>query len=70
LIRFGVLALFAEFFCSILVTSFAITADTSAPYFSTSLIGSLAAVALALLAYRAALAGRSLFQEERAPTFR
>ena len=66
LIRFGVLALFAEFFCSMLITSFAITADTSAPYFSASLIGPLAAAALALLAYRAALAGRPLFREEGA----
>jgi serine/threonine-protein kinase len=66
LIRFGVLALFADFFCSLLVTGFAITADTSAPYFSTSLIGPLAAALLAVFAYRAALAGRALFQEEGA----
>jgi serine/threonine-protein kinase len=64
LIRFGVLALFADAFCSTLVTSFAITADSSAPYFSASLIGPLAAALLVVFAYRAALAGRPLFQEE------
>jgi hypothetical protein len=64
LVRFGVLALFSHSLCSMLVTSFAITADTSAPYFSASLIGPLAAAVLAVLAYRAALAGRSLFRVE------
>jgi serine/threonine-protein kinase len=58
LIRFGVLALFADFFCSMLISSFAITADTSAPYFSASLIGPLVVVLLAVLAYRATLSGR------------
>jgi serine/threonine-protein kinase len=64
LIRFGVLALFADFFFGMLVTSCAITADTSAPYFSASLIGPLAAAVLAVIAYRAAVAGRPLFQGE------
>ena len=54
----------ADIFCSMLITSFAITADTSAPYFSASLIGPLCAALLAILAYRAATAGRSLFQGE------
>ena len=65
LVRFGVLALFADFFCSMLVTSFAITADTSAPYFSVSLIGPLVVVLLAVFAYRAAVATRSAVPHDR-----
>jgi len=65
LIRFGVLALIANFYFGMLLSSFAITADTSAPYFSASLIGPLAAAVLTVFAYRAAVAGRSVFQEER-----
>jgi serine/threonine-protein kinase len=66
LIRFGLLALMADVCLSMLITSFAITADTSAPYFSASLIGPLCGALLAIFAYRAATAGRSLFQGEAA----
>ena len=64
LIRFGLLALMADLFFSLLITSFGITADTTAPYFSASLVGPLVAALLAVVAYRAATAGRTLFAEE------
>jgi serine/threonine-protein kinase len=64
MIRFGLLALMADLLCSLLITSFAITADTSAPYFSAMLVGPLAAALVAVIAYRSATAGRTLFAEE------
>ena len=64
LIRFGVLALIADFYFGMLVSSFAVTAHTSAPYFTASLIGPLAAAVLAVFAYRAAVSGRPLCRDE------
>jgi hypothetical protein len=61
--RFGLLALAACFSMLNLFTLYPVTLDVNAPYFPSSLVALVAAGALAVTAFRIALAGRPLFQD-------
>jgi hypothetical protein len=63
LVRFGFLSMVAFGIGLSLTGYYPITIDTSAPYFGAGLFGALVFAALAIYAYRATLAGRSVFAE-------
>ncbi len=63
LIRFGLLATTGAFVFSYLIENFPITANVTAPYFTTSLIGPIVAIIIAVFALYTSMAGRPLFQE-------
>ena len=67
LIRFGLLTTTGAFVFSYLIENYPITADVSAPYFTTSLIGPVVAIVLAIFALYTSMAGRPLFQEKNPP---
>jgi hypothetical protein len=63
LIRFGVVALLASFLFDSLAQAYAMTSDFSSPFFTSSLIGPIVLIAIALYAFKVSLAGRPLFTE-------
>jgi hypothetical protein len=63
LIRFGVVAFMATLLFDALAQGYAMTADFSSPFFTSSLIGPVVLIAIALYAFKVSLAGRPLFKE-------
>jgi serine/threonine-protein kinase len=64
LIRFGLVAFLAGFVSLMPLNRFPTTADVSAPYFTIGLIPVFVTLALAVYAFRTALAGQAVFRDE------
>lgn len=63
LMRFGVVALIAQSFASVLLSRLPTSTDFAGPYLPTTIVCALALAAIALYAFRVALAGKTIFSE-------
>jgi serine/threonine-protein kinase len=63
LVRFGFLALIAQFLLSGMLASYPQSMNPSLPYFTSSLIGTIVVVVIGVFAYRASMARRPLFHQ-------
>jgi serine/threonine-protein kinase len=63
LIRFGILAFMASILFDQILSVYPLTADISAPHFTSTLVGPIVLMVIGLYAFKISLAGRPLFKE-------